>query len=568
MQDLQFYPTGLTLSRKAFSKFKNKRVRRLLEPSAGRGDLLAGYFESLHPYNRGECVVDCVEIDLNNQAILRSKKLSVVGSDFLNFNSPTQYSHILMNPSFGVACQHVLHAWRLLHSGELVAIINAETLKNPFSKERQLLAKLLEDHSGSPVEYLQEAFMTEDTQRVTTVEIAIIHLVKQGTGQSGFIHGLRRTVDQKWGGAAGLEQLKNQVMLPSSDLENRVMDFRCAVEALIQSEDAKARYATLFGRLDTLINEEPLPADAPVPLSIEEARNEAINKDYIEIKSRAWAGVLKSSQIADRLSTAARERLYAEFDEVKKLEFDIPNILGFIQGVVSQQGQIQIEMLMDVFDLFTKYRTDNRCYYQGWKSNDKHRTCAYRLKMSRMVLPSKDRSGYAWRSCVSYQDTQLFQDIDRVFALLDGKHHSAIQGLESLFSTDATFKQLSQGERLSSDYFDVRFFPGTGTFHFFPRRADLIDRLNRAIGKHRNWLPHDESAAAPAFWAQYDKAEKVTNGIASLQIDWRRLQHGEPAEQQREADKLHAALVASQDACGLTPWEPALPPPPGQLNAA
>ncbi|QYK83484.1 hypothetical protein IBG34_23765 (plasmid) [Aeromonas media] len=133
---------------------------------------------------------------------MRSKKLNVVGSDFLNFNSPTQYSHILMNPPFSVACQHVLHAWRLLHGGELVAIVNAETLKNPFSKERQLLAKLLEDHSGSPVEYLQEAFMSEDTQRVTNVEIAIIHLVKQGTGQSGFIDDLRREVDQKWGGAA------------------------------------------------------------------------------------------------------------------------------------------------------------------------------------------------------------------------------------------------------------------------------------------------------------------------------------------------------------------------------
>lgn len=568
MKDYQFYPTGLTLSRKAFSKFKNKRVRRLLEPSAGRADLLAGYFETLHPYNRGESVVDCVEIDLNNQAILRSKKLSVVGSDFLNFNSPSQYSHILMNPPFSVACQHVLHAWQLLHAGELVAIINAETLKNPFSKERQLLAKLIEDHSGSPVEFMQEAFMTEDTLRHATVEIAIVHLIKQGTSQSGFINDLRREVDRKWDPAAGFEQLKNQVMLPSSDLENRVMDFRCAVEAMIQAEDAKARYSMLSGRLQELISEEPLPADAPIPPTIEEARAEAINKGYIDLKSRAWAGVLKSSNIADRLSTAARERLYSEFDEIKKLEFDVENIMGFIEGVISQQGQIQIEMLCDVFDLFTKYRTDNRCYYQGWKSNDKHRTCAYRLKMSRMVLPSNDRSGYSWRSCVSWNDTQLFQDIDRVFAMLDGKHASAINGLESLFSNADSFKQLSQGERLSSDYFDVRFYPGAGTFHFFPRRVDIIDRLNRAIGKHRNWLPHNESEVSPAFWEQYDKAEKVTNGIASLKIDWRRLQHGDPVEQQREAEKLHVALMDAQSVCGLAPWAPALPPSHDQLSAA
>lgn len=568
MQDNQFYPTGPILARKAFSKFQNKRVSRLLEPNAGRGDLLVGFFESLHHYNRGESLVDCVELDLNNQAILRSKKMSVVGSDFLSFQSPSQYSHIMMNPPFSSACKHVLHAWRLLASGELVAIVNAETLKNPYSKERQLLAKLIEDHSGSEVEYMREAFMSEDTQRHTSVEIAIIHLIKKDAGKCDFIHGLRREVECKWGEAAGLEQLKNQVMLPTTDLENRVMDYRCAVEALIQQEDAKARYATLFGRMDTLISAAPLSPDEPVPPSIEQTRADTINKEFLEIKARAWSGVLKSSQVADKLSTKARERLYSQFDDVKKLEFDIPNILGFIQGLVSQQGQIQIEMLCDVFDLFSKYRTDNRCYYQGWKSNDKHRTCAYRLKMSRMVLPSNDRSGYSWRSSIAWADTQQFQDIDRVFAMLDGKHNSAIQGIEALFSKEETFKQLCQGERLTSDYFDVRFYPGTGTFHLFPRRPDIIDRLNRAIGKHRNWLPHDENTMTPEFWAQYDNAEKVTNKLPSLKIDWRRIQHGDPAEQQRENEKLHTALLEAQNACGLTPWQPVLTERTGQLIAA
>lgn len=370
------------------------------------------------------------------------------------------------------------------------------------------------------------------------------------------------------GGAADLTQIKNQLMLPSSDLENRVIDFRCAVEAMIQVEDAKARYATLVARLDTLITEESLSTDPTIPPSIEDSRSDAINKAYIDIKARAWAGVLKSSHIADRLSTAARERLYAEFDEIKKLEFSLPNIMGFIEGLALQQGNIQIEMLCDVFDLFTKYRTDNRCYYQGWKSNDKHRACAYRLKMSRMVMPSQERGNCLWRTCVSWKDSQLFQDVDKVFAMLDGKHVSAINGLADLASSNDAFKRLCQGERLSSDYFDLRFYPGAGTFHLFPRRPDIIDRLNRAIGKHRHWLPHDDGDASPAFWDQYDKAEKVTNRIVSLKIDWHRLQHGDPAGQQLESEKLHAALTHAQSACGLAPWSPTLPLAPNQLSAA
>lgn len=560
MQDLQFYPTGAILARKAFNKFLNKRVTRLLEPSAGRGDLLLGFFESLGRWTKGETLVDCVEMDLNNQAILRDKKIPVVGSDFLNFWPATIYSHILMNPPFLVGAKHVLHAWELLYNGELVAIVNAETVKNPFSKERQLLANLIEDHSASEVEYLKEAFLSPDTDRTTAVEIAIIHLVKKSNSDMSFITDLRRDVTRKWGAPQGVENLKNQLMLPSNELENRVLDFRCAVEAMIQSEDAKARYLILSGRLEELISEtQDKPIEAgEVPKSIMEGRNERVNKAYCELKKRAWSGVLKSTQVTDKLSVKARNSLNSQFEEVSQLEFDLLNIIGFIQGLVSQQGQIQTDMMCDVFDLFTRYHHDNRCYYQGWKSNSKHKTCAYKIKMSRMVIPAHDRHGYTWRNQLSYEDTNLFNDIDRVFAMLEGKHADAVSGLSKLFGNVESFKQLCQGARLSSDYFDVRFYPNAGTFHLFPRRADLIDRLNRTIGKHRNWLPHDESAVSAEFWQQYEKAEKVTGKIQLGKIDWWKFHNGEEEQKYIEHEKVHAALIESQAACGLTPWVPAL----------
>jgi hypothetical protein len=70
MSDLQFYPTPSALAYKAFNKFKNKTVIRLLEPSAGRGDLLVGFITGNH--SRTD-LVDAIEIDLDNQAILRGK---------------------------------------------------------------------------------------------------------------------------------------------------------------------------------------------------------------------------------------------------------------------------------------------------------------------------------------------------------------------------------------------------------------------------------------------------------------------------------------------------------------
>jgi len=70
------------------------------------------------------------------------------------------------------------------------------------------------------------------------------------------------------------------------------------------------------------------------------------------------------------------------------------------------------------------------------------------------------------------------------------------------------FQELRNGGRVSASYFDVRYYPGIGTIHFFPTSKKLIDRLNRIVGNHRRWLPPTESNASPAFWKQYDQAEK------------------------------------------------------------
>lgn len=56
-----------------------------------------------------------------------------------------------------------------------VAIINAETIRNPFSQDRQRLCSLIECHGS--VEFLQDEF-TDEVERTTSVEIALIYLEK------------------------------------------------------------------------------------------------------------------------------------------------------------------------------------------------------------------------------------------------------------------------------------------------------------------------------------------------------------------------------------------------------
>lgn len=54
---------------------------------------------------------------------------------------------------------------------------------------------------------------------------------------------------------------------------------------------------------------------------------------------------------------------------------------------------------------------------------------------------------------------------------------------------------------------------GVGTIHFFPRDKKLIDRLNRLVGRHRQWLPPTDDGVSKDFWLQYEKAEKFDGEI-------------------------------------------------------
>lgn len=528
--DNQFYPTPASLAIKAFNKFKSRNITRLLEPQAGRGDLVDVVHE-IASGRHNKIEVDCCEIDFNNQAILRQKKYRIVGHDFLSYRGACLYSHIFMNPPFATGVQHVLHAWNLLFHGELVAILNAESLRNPCSKERRFLVDIIEQHGS--VEYVSEAFMAPDTKRKTSVEVAIIHLEKESNFKAEFIDSLKR---EKTDAGISMDDIEvpRDLVVPKSKIQNLVVAFECAVDAAKSAAQANARsnyYANMLGR--SITDETTNSQDSE---NCVKSVTCELNEAYLKLKERAWSSVLRSIEVLDRLSSQAQRRLESEFSSICDLEFTVENIYGFLQGLFVQQETIQIEMICDVFDMISKYHPENRAYYQGWKSNQKHRVNAYRVLMTRFIIPANRRDYYSWANSLAWDDQQMFTDFDKVFAMLDGQHHKTPYGVVNLFCDK--YKELSNGERCSSDYFDIRFYPKAGTFHIFPRRKELIDRLNRIVGKHRAWLPQREQDGSTGFWEQYDKAEAVTRQMDLKRLNSWRLNHGSDGEKEREANKL------------------------------
>lgn len=483
MGDWQFYPTPCALAERAWSMFSGRRVIRLLEPSAGRGDLVLG---SRLGYPKAP--VDVIEIDIRHHPILKERGFSVIGTDFLQSQSLAQYSHIIMNPPFNAGAAHVLHAFDRMLQGEIVAIVNAETLRNPHTRGRDLLLDIIA--RCGRVEYVDGAFAA--AERKTGVEVALIHLRKETDASDivqSWVSGLERAQRP-----ADPQEVGGQLALPRAEVENLVIAYNAAVEASTEAALATRKREYYKSLLGATVHEQSGGTEV-------EAVQVDIAEQVQDLRSRAWAGVLYRTSIADKLSTKAGERLRAEFAEIERLEFTLGNIRAFVSGILQSQGDIQIEMMCDVFDLVTKYHTGNRVHYKGWKSNDQHQQNAYRMKAKRFVLPLGGGTVFGLR----LDAKRTLDDIDKVFCLLDGKSFDA-DGETMARAFDSQYGELRDGERVQTRYFDVRFYPGAGTVHFFPRRRDLVDRLNRLVGAQRAWLPPEGETVNDAFWLQYDRA--------------------------------------------------------------
>ncbi len=550
----QYYPTPPTLSKRAWAKFKDRDFIRVLEPSAGEGHLLAG--RPAHGWKN--LPIDCIEIDISKHQALRGQGYAVVGMDFMAFTSGSIYSHVVMNPPFAEGAKHVLKAWDILFEGEIVAILNAETLKNPFSKQRQHLLKLIGQYGEA--EYLPAMFASSDAGHHTDVEVALVWLKKSSRFEDdilgAILDDLRRdqTAD---GPLANDVEPANPLALPDSFIENAVLLFNASVESARQavlSEARARRYSQMLGKTMGQMKGDYLGNGQDS--SVDWVKQQLYGR-YTELKDQSWAGILRSTQVTSKLSSSAQKRLEADFEKIKSLEFTASNIYGFLQGIIDQQGDIQMGMACDVFDLITQYYTDNAVYYMGWKSNDKHRTLGIRIKTTRFVIP-----GHATQShqCdLPWPSQQLLADIDKVFAMLDGKVAPEIS-LEKVFRQH--FQALRQGSRVSASYFDVRYYPGIGTIHFFPTHKKLVDRINWVVGSHRRWLPPVEKQAGPSFWKQYHSAEKFDKAFHAevnhsgrqkgmryaANPFWAIRKGGEPEQQQANGLLTHAmASVLEQN---------------------
>jgi len=167
-----FFPTPPELIEQLIELADIKADDRILEPSAGKGDILDAIRK-----NNPDQTLHAIEINSTLREILKLKGYTLVGDDLLREEPEKRYDKIIMNPPFenGQDIDHVMHACFLLHStGRLVAIMGEGVFFRQFKKDR-VFREFLQNNNAFVSEPIKEAFKKSLNSTGVTVRIVAIN---------------------------------------------------------------------------------------------------------------------------------------------------------------------------------------------------------------------------------------------------------------------------------------------------------------------------------------------------------------------------------------------------------
>lgn len=492
----EFFPTPRSLIRKMLDKLK-RDAHYYLDPSAGKGDI-AEAIQQLNPYGRAH--VDCIESNPELVALLLGKGLRVVGYDWLTHTGVCYYDAIVMNPPFSSGDEHLLRAWDFMHDGEIVCLLNEETVLNPCTKRRERLAALIERHGE--VEFLGSCFdlrsrKTQQTERVTGVRVALVYLNKLADDDRVDLWARDANPNERPRGDDGAthehsdETSDATTMLAIRDeLGNMEHWYNMANEHFLRAvvELRKARAYLEANRIYVGSDYERITQLAFG--NVNSARAEFTQKH----RRDAWLQVFERMEFRNWLDHKQTNEFIREIERNGDIPFTAANIKGTLENVWLERGKLFEKSVANVFDELTRYHATNTNHVEGWKTND-----SYKVN-ERLVFPwgvSYEKGIFGGYRLHSGSRVDIYDDLDRIVCVLDGTKFAECWTIGKALEERFRASRGEQGEDLSvpnnraqSDYFDIKFWK-KGTLHLKWRDLTLWERFNVTAAKGKKWLGED-----------------------------------------------------------------------------
>jgi len=478
-----FYPTPDKLISKMWSKIKNKsRGTRILEPSAGKGNIVKYIIDKEYTtWYKDFYSISCIEIDTELQKTLRGSNYRVIDSNFLSYSGADRFDIIIANPPFDEGDAHLMKAIDIMYSGEIVFLLNAETIKNPYSNQRKLLVQRLEELNAE-IEYIQNAFI--DAERKTGVEVALVYIeIKRNIEDDLFKDCNDKATDVN----VHIEQ--DSDIVSGSNIESRVELYNdtlriglTTIWEYYKNYNKINKYITLNAINE---NKESYRDKDSLNTIVNEARNnfvQTLRKDY-------WKSLLTLEEVYSRMTQKKIEDFNFKIEEYSYMDFTASNIRAFLLNIIGNYENTMIEAVAEIFELFTeKHSYNEECqknihYFTGWCTNK-----AFYVN-KKVVLPMWGSFGHpfmgwsGWQLCCSVE--RKLDDIDKVMNYFDASNEYVSIGtaIKEAFEKDQT-------RGILSTYFEISVFKKR-TIHLIFRDDNIRRRFNVIACKYKKWLSQD-----------------------------------------------------------------------------
>lgn len=476
----------------------------ILDPSAGSGAMLK-FVHGLFSQYQEKPTLHAIESNPDMQPILR-EQFTFVHDDFLTFQTDVRYDLILMNPPFSNGDAHLEKAWQIMQHGDIVCLLNAETILNPYSERRKWLAQLIADNGS--VEYIGRAF--KHSQRTTDVEVALVRLTKHDErGRFEFWE------DEQFQPEENAFSFKEENMGNMPAVNNliaaMVQQYQLSQEAFVDYLKAykRLRYHALPVMGGTVSSLNATLAAA----ILQPTGKQAFNSFVTQLQRDAWQSIFRQTELHDLMSEGVRK----DFAVMQKHQGGMPlteaNIRGLLEMLFLNRDVILQRCVEEAFDRMTQYHDGNKSHYEGWKTNSPYKV------NRKVIIPDwairYDREFGSWS--LGYGDSShKWDDIDRACAMLEGKRLSSPsampkrelkreqvdyrkygiytirQALTDRFHElrDSTKYKHYVDNVCESEYFHIKFWK-KGTVHLVFKDEGLWQRFNQQAALGKKWLPND-----------------------------------------------------------------------------
>lgn len=479
----EFYPTPEELVNKMLDGVNLNYVKTVLEPSAGKGDIVQG-LKSHAKYQNLD--IDCVEINKDLRNCLKGAGYRVVGDDFLTYTTMKQYDLIVMNPPFSNGDAHLLKALKMQqrYGGAVVALVNAETIRNPYTNLRKELVQMIENADGT-VEYLEHAFL--DAERQTDVEIALVKVKFQEPEHISSI----------------MDKLQKEKAVEESDPEERQHladnDFIKAIVDQYQMEiEAGCRLIEEYKAIQPyILSSFPQKKDTSMydyncilNLKIENEKA-SVNGFVKKVRGKYWRTLFSNPKFTGKLTSNVLDEYQSKIHELKDVEFSVFNILEVKWDMMRNVSKGIEQSIIDLFDLFCSgwFSEDMGTtihYYNGWKTNSAYKVNKKAIARFNAFSNYDKHFDPIWSS-YSYDGgcMKRLNDMEKCFNYLDNGRTDDGAGMGNILNNAV---KNGQTRNIELKYFTVTFYK-KGTCHIVFKDEELLKKFNLYGAQKKGWLP-------------------------------------------------------------------------------